>query len=187
MANPTCDIGLIGLAVMGQNLVLNMNDHGYTVGVFNRTTSKVDEFLAAMRTDESERRHYERVPGRDVAAILADQREASLHGHLLHSVHLVRLAPGVIEVRLQPEAPRDFAARLAAPSRTTPTYKATSTSRSNGLPRKLPTPPTHRSSLSSRNNSASNSSPPKASPRPSSSTTLPTPPPTNEPWRAVAG
>ncbi len=42
----TCDIGLIGLAVMGQNLVLNMNDHGYKVAVFNRTTSKVDEFLA---------------------------------------------------------------------------------------------------------------------------------------------
>jgi 6-phosphogluconate dehydrogenase len=40
------DIGLIGLAVMGQNLVLNMNDHGYTVAVFNRTVSKVDEFLA---------------------------------------------------------------------------------------------------------------------------------------------
>jgi 6-phosphogluconate dehydrogenase len=40
------DIGLIGLAVMGQNLVLNMNDHGYTVAVFNRTTSKVDRFLA---------------------------------------------------------------------------------------------------------------------------------------------
>jgi 6-phosphogluconate dehydrogenase len=40
------DIGLIGLAVMGQNLVLNMNDHGFRVAVFNRTTSKVDEFLA---------------------------------------------------------------------------------------------------------------------------------------------
>ena len=40
------DIGLIGLAVMGQNLVLNMNDKGYTVAVFNRTTSKVDHFLA---------------------------------------------------------------------------------------------------------------------------------------------
>jgi 6-phosphogluconate dehydrogenase len=39
------DIGLIGLAVMGQNLVLNMNDHGYKVAVFNRTTSKVDDFL----------------------------------------------------------------------------------------------------------------------------------------------
>jgi 6-phosphogluconate dehydrogenase len=46
MAEATCDIGLIGLAVMGQNLVLNMNDHGYKVCVFNRTTSKVDEFLA---------------------------------------------------------------------------------------------------------------------------------------------
>ncbi len=39
------DIGLIGLAVMGQNLVLNMNDHGYTVAVFNRTVDKVDAFL----------------------------------------------------------------------------------------------------------------------------------------------
>jgi len=39
------DIGLIGLAVMGQNLVLNMNDHGYTVAIFNRTTSRVDDFL----------------------------------------------------------------------------------------------------------------------------------------------
>ncbi len=42
----TADIGLIGLAVMGQNLVLNMDDHGYTVAVFNRTTEKVDDFLA---------------------------------------------------------------------------------------------------------------------------------------------
>lgn len=40
------DIGLIGLAVMGQNLALNMNDHGFIVAVFNRTTSKVDDFLA---------------------------------------------------------------------------------------------------------------------------------------------
>jgi 6-phosphogluconate dehydrogenase len=46
MAEANCDIGLIGLAVMGQNLVLNMNDHGYKVAVFNRTVSKVDEFLA---------------------------------------------------------------------------------------------------------------------------------------------
>ena len=45
MATETCDIGLIGLAVMGQNLVLNMNDHGYRVAVFNRTVSKVNEFL----------------------------------------------------------------------------------------------------------------------------------------------
>ncbi|MGB7759932.1 MAG: decarboxylating NADP(+)-dependent phosphogluconate dehydrogenase [Bryobacteraceae bacterium] len=42
---PTGDIALIGLAVMGQNLILNMNDHGYTVVAYNRTVSKVDEFL----------------------------------------------------------------------------------------------------------------------------------------------
>lgn len=41
-----CDIGLMGLAVMGQNLVLNMEDHGFSVAVFNRTVSKVDEFMA---------------------------------------------------------------------------------------------------------------------------------------------
>jgi 6-phosphogluconate dehydrogenase len=40
-----CDIGLMGLAVMGQNLVLNMEDHGFSVAVYNRTTSKVDEFV----------------------------------------------------------------------------------------------------------------------------------------------
>src|SRR6202789_3013129 len=45
MSNPSCDIGLIGLAVMGQSLVLNMNDHGYKVAVFNRTVSKVDDFI----------------------------------------------------------------------------------------------------------------------------------------------
>jgi 6-phosphogluconate dehydrogenase len=45
MQSGSCDIGLIWLAVMGQNLVLNMNDHRYKVAVFNRTTSKVDEFL----------------------------------------------------------------------------------------------------------------------------------------------
>jgi 6-phosphogluconate dehydrogenase len=45
MPTQSCDIGLIGLAVMGQNLVLNMNDHGYTVAVYNRTVSKVDDFL----------------------------------------------------------------------------------------------------------------------------------------------
>src|SRR5687768_10159246 len=45
MEKESCDIGLIGLAVMGQNLVLNMNDHGYKVAVFNRTVSKVDDFI----------------------------------------------------------------------------------------------------------------------------------------------
>ena len=46
MPDASCDIGLIGLAVMGQNLVLNMNDHGFKVAVFNRTVSKVDDFIA---------------------------------------------------------------------------------------------------------------------------------------------
>ncbi len=45
MPEASCDIGLIGLAVMGQNLVLNMNDYGFKVAVFNRTVSKVDDFL----------------------------------------------------------------------------------------------------------------------------------------------
>jgi 6-phosphogluconate dehydrogenase len=45
MEKESCDIGLIGLAVMGQNLVLNMNDHGYKVAVFNRTVTKVDDFI----------------------------------------------------------------------------------------------------------------------------------------------
>jgi 6-phosphogluconate dehydrogenase len=39
------DIGLIGLAVMGENLVLNMESHGFSVAVYNRTTSKVDDFI----------------------------------------------------------------------------------------------------------------------------------------------
>ncbi len=41
----TSDLGLIGMAVMGQNLVLNMSDHGCTVAVYNRTTSRVDNFI----------------------------------------------------------------------------------------------------------------------------------------------
>ena len=43
---PTGDIAMIGLAVMGQNLILNMNDHGFTVVAYNRTVDKVDHFLA---------------------------------------------------------------------------------------------------------------------------------------------
>ena len=44
--DPQGDIALIGLAVMGQNIILNMNDHGFTVVAFNRTVEKVDQFLA---------------------------------------------------------------------------------------------------------------------------------------------
>ena len=39
------DIGVIGLAVMGQNLILNMNDHGFVVCAFNRSPEKVTDFL----------------------------------------------------------------------------------------------------------------------------------------------
>jgi 6-phosphogluconate dehydrogenase len=41
------DIAVVGMAVMGQNLALNMNDHGFTVVAYNRTVTKVDEFLAS--------------------------------------------------------------------------------------------------------------------------------------------
>src|SRR5215831_16161404 len=44
--DPKADIALIGLAVMGQNLILNMNDKGFTVVAFNRTVSRVDDFLS---------------------------------------------------------------------------------------------------------------------------------------------
>jgi 6-phosphogluconate dehydrogenase len=43
---PRADIGLVGLAVMGQNLVMNMADHGFTVAVYNRTRAVSDAFLA---------------------------------------------------------------------------------------------------------------------------------------------
>ena len=46
MANNASDIGLIGLAVMGQNLALNIADHGFTVSVYNRTASKTTEFVS---------------------------------------------------------------------------------------------------------------------------------------------
>lgn len=46
MSDKKGDLALIGLAVMGQNLILNMNDHGFTVVAFNRTVSKVEEFIA---------------------------------------------------------------------------------------------------------------------------------------------
>ena len=51
--SPQCDIGLIGLAVMGQNLILNMADHGFQVAAYNRTTSRVDDFLAGPATGKS--------------------------------------------------------------------------------------------------------------------------------------
>ena len=51
---------------------------------------------------------------RDVAALVAERREPTLHAHLVHSVHLVRFAPPVIEICPEPDTPRDLAARLSA-------------------------------------------------------------------------
>jgi len=45
LAAETADIGLVGLAVMGENLVLNMESRGFTVAVYNRTVEKVDAFV----------------------------------------------------------------------------------------------------------------------------------------------
>jgi len=47
------DIGIIGLAVMGENLVLNMANHGFKVAVFNRTTTKVDDFIGGRAQGKS--------------------------------------------------------------------------------------------------------------------------------------
>jgi 6-phosphogluconate dehydrogenase len=49
---PAADIGLIGLAVMGQNLVLNLADHGYSVAVYNRTAATMETWLAKIARDE---------------------------------------------------------------------------------------------------------------------------------------
>ena len=50
---PDMDIGLIGLAVMGENLVLNMESKGFSVAVFNRTVAKVDDFMSARGKDKN--------------------------------------------------------------------------------------------------------------------------------------
>ena len=47
MSDTSSDIGLVGLAVMGQNLALNIADHGFRISVYNRTTSKTDKFVTA--------------------------------------------------------------------------------------------------------------------------------------------
>ena len=46
MPKPKSDIGLIGLAVMGQNLALNIADHGFQISVYNRTTETMEKFVA---------------------------------------------------------------------------------------------------------------------------------------------
>ena len=49
------DIGLIGLAVMGQNLVLNIANHGYSIGVYNRTTETMEEFVGGLKDEPADK------------------------------------------------------------------------------------------------------------------------------------
>ncbi len=49
------DIGLIGLAVMGQNLVINMANHGFSVGVYNRTTATTDDFVGSLKNEPADK------------------------------------------------------------------------------------------------------------------------------------
>jgi 6-phosphogluconate dehydrogenase len=60
MTPKNADIGLVGLAVMGQNFVLNMADHGYTVSVYNRSADKMREFIEDCKKNEPS---HERVIG----------------------------------------------------------------------------------------------------------------------------
>jgi len=53
MSDKKCDFGLIGLAVMGENLALNVESRGYSVAVYNRTTEKVDELMAGRAKDKN--------------------------------------------------------------------------------------------------------------------------------------
>lgn len=70
-----CDIGLIGLAVMGENLVLNMAGKGFGVAVYNRTVSKVDEFLERNKQYDTIRGAYSMV---ELAGMLTKPRKVML-------------------------------------------------------------------------------------------------------------
>ena len=74
------DIGLVGLAVMGQNLVLNMADHGFVVAAYNRTTAKTTEFIERCRREEPSAQRVLGVPdlGDFVAAIKRPRKIAIL-------------------------------------------------------------------------------------------------------------
>ncbi|MEZ6050862.1 MAG: NAD(P)-binding domain-containing protein [Planctomycetaceae bacterium] len=49
------DIGLIGLAVMGRNLVLNIANHGYSIGVYSRTTETMEEFVGGLKDEPADK------------------------------------------------------------------------------------------------------------------------------------
>jgi 6-phosphogluconate dehydrogenase len=67
----SCDVGLVGLAVMGQNLALNMADHGYRVAVFNRTTAVTDKFIADNRAHFSATTGGGLIPGHTLQEFVA--------------------------------------------------------------------------------------------------------------------
>ena len=52
MTTKNADIGLVGLAVMGQNLALNIADHGYTIAVYNRDPKKMTNFIKECKANE---------------------------------------------------------------------------------------------------------------------------------------
>lgn len=65
---PQHDIGLVGLAVMGQNLVLNMANHGFSVAVHNRTASVTHDFVNGLKSEPADKVHAgtaERIQGYD--------------------------------------------------------------------------------------------------------------------------
>lgn len=83
---PSGDFGLIGLAVMGQNLIMNVADHKFTIVAFNRTVSKVDRFME----NEAKGLLMSRLPSPPVAATLLmsfrrlrEHRPCSFHGGIL--------------------------------------------------------------------------------------------------------
>ena len=64
---PSADIGLIGLAVMGSNLALNIAEKGYTIAVHNRTASKIDDFVATAKEQGLDQKI---VPEADIKAFI---------------------------------------------------------------------------------------------------------------------
>ena len=78
MAKPFSDIGLVGLAVMGQNLALNIADHGFQISVYNRTTEKTDKFVADNPHTPGRRRRDEDARGIRGARSRSRGRSSSL-------------------------------------------------------------------------------------------------------------
>ena len=68
MSKNSADIGLVGLAVMGQNLALNIADHGYTIAVFNRDPEKTRKFIAQAQKEEPS--HERLIPFEDLASFV---------------------------------------------------------------------------------------------------------------------